>query len=117
MARVRFLADANLDQNIVAGVIRRQAGIEFELPQGVIAEGIGDPEVLAIAASRNRVLVTHDIRTMPRHFAEFITGSDSPGVILIPRSMPMGQAIEDILLIWHISDAEEWRNLLRWLPL
>jgi hypothetical protein len=31
--------------------------------------------------------------------------------------MPMSQAIEEILLIWHASEAEEWTNLLRRLPL
>jgi hypothetical protein len=117
MARVRFLADANLDQNIVAGVVRREPGIDFELPQALIPEGMKDPQVLGLAASLGRILVTHDVRTMPRHFGNFVTGSESPGVILIPRSMPIAEAIEGILLIWQISEADEWRNLLRWLPL
>jgi hypothetical protein len=117
MARVRFLADANLDQNIVAGVVRREPGIDFELPQGLIPEGMKDPQVLGLAASLGRILVTHDVRTMPRHFRNFVTGSESPGVILIPRSLPIAEAIEEMLLIWQISEADEWRNLLRWLPL
>ncbi len=115
--RVRFLADANLDQDIVAGILRREPEVDFELPQGVIPEGMRDPEVLAVAASLGRVLVTHDVRTMPRHFGEFITGSECPGLILIPRSMPMAQAIEEILLIWHVSEADEWTNRFRRLPL
>src|SRR5262245_6645168 len=117
MARVRFLADANLDQNIVAGVVRREPGIDFELPQGLIPEGMKDPQVLGVAASLGRILVTHDVRTMPRHFGDFIISSQSPGVILIPRSMSIAEAIEEILLIWQISEAGEWRNLLRWLPI
>jgi hypothetical protein len=115
--RVRFLADANLDQHIVAGILRRVPEVDFELPQGIISEGMKDPEVLAVAGSLGRILVTHDVRTMPRHFGEFIAQSESPGLILIPRSMPMGQAIEEILLIWHVSEAEEWTNLFRRLPL
>jgi len=115
--QVRFLADANLDQDIVAGILRREPEVDFELPQAVIPERMTDPEVLAVAASLGRVLVTHDVRTMPRHFGDFITGSDSPGLILIPRSMPMARAIEEILLIWHVSEAEEWTNRFRRLPL
>ena len=117
MAQVRFLADANLDQNIVAGVVRREARIDFELPQRLIPEGMKDPQVLALAASLGRILVTHDVRTMPRHFGDFIAGNESAGVILVPRSMQIAQAIEGILLIWQVSEADEWRNLLRWLPL
>jgi hypothetical protein len=70
---VRFLADANLDQDIVAGILRREPDVDFELPQGVIPEGMTDPDVLAVAASLGRILVTHDVRTMPQHFGEFIT--------------------------------------------
>jgi hypothetical protein len=115
--RVRFLADANLDQDIVAGILRREPEVDFELPQGVIPQGMQDPEVLAVAASLSRILVTHDVRTMPQHFGEFITSSDCPGLILVPRSMPIGQAIEEILLIWEVSEAEEWTNHFRRLPL
>jgi hypothetical protein len=114
---VRFLADANLDQDIVAGILRREPDVDFELPQGVIPEGMADPEVLAVAASLGRILVTHDVRTMPQHFGEFITRSECPGLILIPRSMPMAQTIEELILIWHISEAAEWTNRFRRLPL
>jgi Domain of unknown function (DUF5615) len=64
--RVRFLADANLDQDIVAGVLRREPEVDFELSQGVIAEGMRDPKVLALAASLGRIVVTHDVRTLRR---------------------------------------------------
>lgn len=115
--RIRFLADANLNQDIVAGILRREPEVDFELPQGIIPEGMTDPEVLAVAASLGRILVTQDVRTMPRHFGEFVAGSDCPGLILIPTSMPMAQAIEEILLIWHLSEVEEWTNRFRRLPL
>jgi hypothetical protein len=115
--RVRFLADANLDQDIVSGVLRREPDVDFELPQGVIPLGTKDPEVLAMAASLDRILVTHDVRTMPRHFGEFIVENDCPGLILVPRSMPISVAIEEVLLIWHVSEPEEWVNLFRRLPL
>jgi hypothetical protein len=58
-----------------------------------------DPEVLGVAASVGKILVTHDVRTMPRHFGEFIAHSESPGLILVPGTMPMAQAIEEILRI------------------
>jgi hypothetical protein len=96
---VRFLADANFDQGIVAGVRRRQPEVDFELPQGSIPARMKDPEVLGVAASGGRIPVTHDVRTMPRHFGEFIAHSESPGLILVPGTMPMAQAIEEILRI------------------
>lgn len=115
--RIRFLADENLDQDIVAGVLRREPDVDFELPQGLIPEGMKDPEVLALAASLGCILVTHDVRTMPRHFGEFIVNKECPGVILIPRTTSIAQAIEELVLIWHVSEPGEWTNLLRRLPL
>ena len=115
--KVRFLADANLDQDIVAGLLRREPEIDFELPQGIISEGMTDPEVLAVAASLGRVLVTHDVRTMPRHFEGFTRDRTCPGLILVPTRLPVGQVIEELLLIWMLSDAEEWTNRMRRLPL
>jgi hypothetical protein len=114
---LRFLADTNFDQRIVAGVLRLEPDISFELPQGVIPDRMKDPDVLAIAASMGRVLVSHDARTLPRHFSGFVADSESPGLILVPRSMTIAQAIEEIVLIWRLSAPDEWRNLWRRLPL
>jgi hypothetical protein len=113
--KVRFLADANFHQDIVAGILRREPEVDFELPQGLIPDRMKDPEVLALAASLDRVLVTHDVRTMPRHFGEF--AHESPGLILIPTTLPIAQAIAEILLVWHLSEAEDWKNRFRRLPL
>ncbi|MCU0247812.1 MAG: DUF5615 family PIN-like protein [Bryobacter sp.] len=115
--RPRFLADENFDQDIVAGILRREPGVDFELPQGMIPERTPDPLVLRIAADASRILVTHDVRTMPRHFTTFIEQRSSPGVILIPQAMPISDVIEDLLMIWSVSEAHDWNNLLVRLPL
>ena len=115
--KVRFLADANLNQKIVAGLLLREPQIDFELPQNVIPENMGDPQVLGLAASRGRIIVTHDVRTMPDHFSDFLAGQSCAGVILVPKKMPIGAAIEDLLLIWQVSEAAEWINQMRRLPL
>ena len=88
--QLRFLPDENLDQYIVAGLLRRELSIDFELPQSFLADGTGDPAVPGIAASLGRVLVTHDSRTMPFHFAEFVQHFASSGLILVP---PIGETI------------------------
>jgi hypothetical protein len=79
--------------------------------------GLRDPEVLALAAHEGRVLVTHDQKTMPRHFAAFMTTEISPGVPIISQRLPVASAVEDLLLIWSSMDADKWRNTIRFLPL
>jgi len=77
-----------------------------------------DRAVLALAAQSHRVLVSHDLGTMPRHFRAYRdAGNHSPGVILIPQSMHIGTAIEELVLIWLASDQSEWADRLVWLPI
>lgn len=80
-------------------------------------EGVKDADVLAIAAQQKRILVSHDRKTMPLEFAEFITNNQSSGVIIVSRKVPVEIIIEELRLIWAVSSAEEWINRIAKLPL
>jgi hypothetical protein len=54
---------------------------------------------------------------MPGHFVRFLTGSESPGVILLKEAVSVAVAIDELLLIWSATEAEEWKNRLVWIPL
>src|ERR1700722_16475251 len=115
---VRFLADASLRHAIVSGCLRREPTIDFLSARRAKLEGIPDPEVLEIAAAQGRILVTHDFRTMPRHFGEFLkTGRSSPGVVLVTQRPPPAQIIEALVLVWTASNPEEWKNRILEIPL
>jgi hypothetical protein len=115
---VRFLADASLRHAIVSGCLRREPTIDFLSAHLAKLEGIPDPDVLAIAAEQGRILVTHDFRTMPRHFGEFLeAGRSSPGVFLVKGRTPLAQVIEALVLVWAASDPEEWKNRILEIPL
>lgn len=81
MAIVQFQADADLNQAIVTGAIRRQPNISFQTATEADLEGLQDSEVLALSARQQRILVTHDRRTMPTEFANFIVANQSSGVL------------------------------------
>jgi hypothetical protein len=114
---LRFQADADLNQIILDAVVRREPALDFQTAAAAGLAGLHDPAVLALVAGDGRVLVTHDQKTMPSHFAAFIVTATSPGVLIIPQRLPIATAVEDILLIWSIMDAEEWSNTIRFLPL
>ncbi len=115
--KIRFLADANFNQRIVSGLLLREPEIDLALPQGVIPDKMSDLEVLELGADFGRIIVTHDVRTMPRWFRHFVKDRACPGIILVPEKMPIRDVIEDLLTIWHVSEAEEWVNQMRRLPL
>ena len=115
--KVCFQADADLNAEIVTGVLRREPSIDFQTADKANLRRLTDPEVLALAAQENRILVTHDHRTMPRHFADFILHHSSPGVFIIAQTVSVLVAIEELLLVWAASESEEWTNLIVELPL
>ena len=115
---IRFLADASLSHAIVHGCRRREPSMDFLSANDARLEGVPDPDVLAMAAKSDRILVSHDFQTMPRHFADFLQShGSSPGVILVPQYLPIGQVIAELVLICGASEPQEWRNRICTIPL
>lgn len=111
--KVRFLADADLDRAIVRGVLRREPSLDFLTAHVAGLRGLSDREVLTLAAERQRVLVSHDVGTMPAHFRTFRNAEKhNPGVFLISQRVEVGVAIDELVLIWTASEASDWQNRL-----
>ncbi len=114
--KVRFQADNDLRKAILRGVVRAESQIDFCSAQAARFDGVPDPEVLALSAETGRILVSHDFQTMPGHFKQFTREHVSPGVFLIRQDLPVGIAVEALLLIWEASEADEWTNRICLLP-
>lgn len=114
---IRFQADADLNQIIVSAVLRRVPAIDFRTAATAGLSGLKDPEVLTVAASDSRILVTHDQATMPRHFGEFSRSQRSPGLIVVPQHLPLGEVVDDLILIWTATQADEWTDRIVFLPI
>ena len=114
---IRFQADYDFNHRIIRAVRTRVPAIDFQTAHRAQLIGLPDEEVLSIAAFEGRILVSHDVTTMPDHFAAFVTQQNSPGVLLIPQSLSINRAVEELLLIWGASEPEEYVNTLTWLPL
>lgn len=83
--KIRFQADADLSEDIVTGIVRREPRIDFRTASEAGLRGLSDAQVLALAARDGRILVSHDRKTMPGHFAEFLRTNTSPGVLVISQ--------------------------------
>ena len=116
MTKVRFQADADLKKAIVTGIIRKEPNIDFCLANVAGLEGKSDQEVLAIAAQDGRVLITHDRKTMPAEFGEFIATQTSSGVLILSQKLVISDAIEALIIVWEASTAEEWVNQIMSIP-
>jgi hypothetical protein len=114
--KIRFQADADLRDPIVTGLKRREPLIDFKSALEADLEGVDDLRVLRLAAEEGRLLVSHDVSTMPENFAQFIQQQDSPGVVLIRQEWPYQTAINGLLKLWLTTEAERWRDVLFYLP-
>lgn len=115
---LRLAADENFNNAIVRGIMRRNAAIDIIRVQDAGLCGADDPAVLEWAAHDGRVLFTHDVTTMTRYADERVRdGQPMPGLFEVGRDVPIGSAIEDIVLVAECSRDGEWEGQVRYLPL
>ena len=115
---LRFLADENFNNQIVRGVLRRNSDIDIVRVQDVGLAEADDPTVLEWAAQNARIVLTHDVTTMTNFAYERVqAGLSMPGLFEVSRRVPVGLAIEEILLLDECSLEGEWEGQVRFLPL
>ena len=115
--KVRFQADADFNEIILKAILRREPTIDFQTAHAANLSGLSDRDVLSLASRSGRLLVTHDRKTMPRQFAEFIKTYSSTGVLIVPQKLPIAQVIEELIIVWVATEAEEWTDRIYSLPL
>ncbi len=108
--KIRFQADNDLRKAITRAIIRQNSQIDFR------SAPTSELEILALAAQEGRILISHDFQTMPARFKKFTETQRSPGVLLIAQDLPVGQAVERLLLMWEVSKPQDWENRLCLIP-
>lgn len=115
---IKFVADENFDNRIVRGLVRRMPELDIVRVQDLEIAGADDNMVLAWAAQAERVLLTHDQRTVPKYAYERMRrGEAVAGVIVVKDALPLGPVIENILLIAEATSMTEWASQIQRLPL
>jgi len=101
MSRPRFLADHDLNEHIVAGVLRREPAIEFLRVRELGMSWQDDEAILEYAEREKVLIVSHDVNTMPAAaYARFSGGKSFPGLFMVQQTLPIGPVIDDLVLIW-----------------
>ncbi|PYK99420.1 MAG: hypothetical protein DME19_08765 [Verrucomicrobia bacterium] len=113
-----LLIDENLNHRILRGLLRSVPHLDYLLASDAGLKGTNDPAVLDFAARENRVLVTHDLRTIPKYAYERVkAGLPMPGVIAISDDLPIGRVIEDLAVIVECAAPSEIQLLVIYFPL
>jgi predicted nuclease of predicted toxin-antitoxin system len=120
---VKYLLDADLPAALYRGLKRRDRNLDVIRVHHVGLSNADDPAVLSFAAESNRIVVSRDKSTM-RDFAaaRIRAGEKLPGLLVVRPRFCASQGgglrlvIEDLLLIAKCSRAEEWNNLILFVP-
>lgn len=115
---LRLAADENFDNDILRGLLRLYPELDIVRIQDTDIYGAEDPLVLEWTAREGRLLLTHDLRTMPT-FAYERMAANLPvaGVVVVTGRLSIGQIIDELALIIGASDIDEWRDRVVTLPM
>lgn len=115
---IRFPADEDFNRRILRGLGRRIPSLDVVRVQDVGLITRPDTEVLEWAAIENRVVLTHDVTTMSKHAFDRVNQNlPMPGVIEVSQDVPIGEAIEELVLIAECILENEWQNQVIFLPI
>jgi len=115
---LRLLIDQNLNHRILRGLRRAVPSLDCVLAQNAGLSAAPDPEVLAWAASQGYILVSHDLKTIPKFAYERVRlGQPMPGIIAVPDDLSIGQAITELQLIVECCSPTELENRVFYLPI
>ena len=113
-----LLIDENFNHRILRGLNRRIPHLDYVVAQAAGLKGVQDPPLLAWAAGQGRILVTHDLKSIPKHAYDRVrVGHSMAGVIAVPDNLPIGLAIEDLALLVQCAQPAELDNRIFYLPI
>jgi predicted nuclease of predicted toxin-antitoxin system len=115
---LRLLIDENFDQRILRGLQLRLQRIDYLMVLQVGLGGSTDEELLEWAAKKERIIMSHDANTMPRHASRRLKlGIPMAGLVIVPQNMEIGLAIDDLSVIIECATESGLRDQILYLPL
>src|ERR1044071_6307877 len=113
---IRLLTDENVDNNILRGLARRLPHLDFVSVRDVGLAGSSDLVLLRWAANEQRIILTHDIKTMVRDANQLVAqGEPMAGVIFVPDQLEIGRAINDLEMMLGCYTEAEMRNNVKYI--
>jgi hypothetical protein len=120
---LRFLLDEQLRGPLWLAIVRHHlaGGLAID------AVRVGDPDDLPLGANdaaillwaerENRILVTEDKHTLPRHLTLHVQGGHhSPGVVMIRPGFSISLLVSYLELLAHAGNPVDYENAITYVP-
>jgi predicted nuclease of predicted toxin-antitoxin system len=109
---LRLLLDANLSPRRVAAALREKGHDVLALAEDAAYEGLSDPQVLALAAFEERVLITRNSRDFAPIAREWAEAQQSHAGLILIWTLDHSQFAEIVSGIEH--QLELWPSQAHW---
>jgi hypothetical protein len=118
MSRPRFLADHDLSDHLVKGVLRREPSVSFIRARERGWERLADDELLERAAAEQLAVVSHDANTMTAAaYTRVSNGQPMTGLFIAPQNASIADCIDSVIRAWSTYEADELIDRVLHLPL
>lgn len=117
--KVRFLLDENLSPRLQVAIKHFNTAIDVLRVGDPDTPSLGtpDPELLRYLERSQRLLVTNNRTSMPQHLeAHWASGGQLWGLFWLRQKVTIGRCAEELYTIWEMSEAEEWVDVVDWIP-
>lgn len=115
---MRFAADENFNGRILDRLRERLEDLDVVRIQDTVCYGLPDPAVLEWVAQEGRIILTHDVQTLVNDAYERINqGLPMPGVILVPSTLAIGLALNDLEIAIATGQPEDFEDRVTFIPL
>ncbi len=115
---MRFLTDEDFNHDILRGVLGFLPEMNVLTVQEVSLTNVDDPIILAWAAQDERVVLTHDAKTMTRYALQRVNITlPMPGVVVVRKLAPLAICIDDLIYLAQAGGDADFRNQVVYIPL
>jgi len=114
---LRLLTDEDFNGDILARLRQARPKLDIVRIQDVGLRTKDDILILEWAARENRVVLSHDVRTLKDHAYDRVrVGLSMPGVIIVSKQISLRQATAEIIMMIECSFDDEFENHVQYIP-
>lgn len=116
---MRYLCDEHVAKALAVALSHREPAVEvyYVGEPGAPPYRTPDPDLIRFAGAEGLTLLTLDRNTLLGHLNDhWAAGGHTWGVFLLKPGASWQRLIDDLLLIWSASEAEDWRDRVEYLP-
>ncbi len=115
---MRFAADENFNGHLLAGLRARLPDVDIVRVQDTEMYEAADPDLLAWLAQENRILLSHDVQTMPGYVYERVRATlPMPGLVIVQETIARGKLLDELEVVLGAGRPEDFENVIRYIPM